>query len=40
MGMEVVDAMERTKCGAEDWLSNGKNKVVGLKVGDVVERTK
>ena len=40
MGLKVGDVMERTKCGAEDWLSNGKNKVVGLKVGDVMERTK
>ena len=31
--------MERTKCGAGGWRRNGKNQVVGLKVGDVMEGT-
>ena len=31
---------EEPSGGAEGWRRNGKNKVVGFKVGDVVERTK
>ena len=29
VGRKVGDVMERTKCGAEGWRRNGKNKVWG-----------
>ena len=32
MGLKIGDVMERTKCGAEGWRRNGRNKVWGLRL--------